>query len=103
MIELPTWGERSTFSYDGSVQRGTKITYGSGWTVFISAGDYRQLLNYFKGKCVPCGTSRTNPPHGSLGEWLMKNVTRTAIASYVGAILVHEGYALKLGSDIRFR
>jgi len=102
MIELRTWKERSTFSYEGSVQRGTKIIYGSGWTASLSTDDYRQLLNYFKGKRVPCGTSRTNPPNGSLGEWLMKNVTRTAIASYVGAILVHEGYALKLGSDIQF-
>jgi len=48
-------------------------------------------------------TSRTDPPRGSLGEWLMSNITKTAIASYVGAILTHEGYAEKRGSYIKFR
>lgn len=33
---------------------------------------------------------------------MMENVTKTAIASYVGAILVHEGYAVKRGSNIQF-
>jgi len=103
MPELLTWGGRSRFSYTGSVCDGTNITYGSGFTIFISADHYQRLLNHFKGRRVPCGTSRTNPPRGSLGEWLMTNITRTAIASYVGAILVHEGYATKVGSDIEFK
>lgn len=104
MIELPTWGGKSTFSYEGSVQAGTRISYGSsGWTTYVSADHYRKLLNHFRGRRVPCGTPRTNVPRGSLGEWLMENVTKTAIASYVGAILVHEGYAVKQGSCIRFR
>ena len=103
MPKLLTWGGRSTFSYAGSVRVGTNITYGSGFTIFISSNDYQRLLDHFKGRRVPCGTSRTNPPRGSLGEWLMGNVTRTAIASYVGAILVHEDFANKVGSDIEFK
>ena len=40
---------------------------------------------------------------GSVGEWLQNNVTKTAIASYVGAILIHEGYAVKgKGAEIEF-
>jgi hypothetical protein len=30
-----------------------------------------------------------------MGDWLQQNVSRTAIASYVGAILIDEGYATK--------
>ena len=49
------------------------------------------------------GTSRTDPPRNSVGEWLQLNVTRTALASYVGPILITEGYAEKAGgSKIRF-
>ena len=54
---------------------------------------YQRLLQDFEGKSVRCGTLRTEQPPGSLGEWLMGNVTRTAITSYVGRILVCEGYA----------
>jgi hypothetical protein len=33
---------------------------------------------------------------GSVGAWLQKNVTPTAIALYVGAILIHEGNATRM-------
>ena len=51
---------------------------------------------------MDCGTSRTDPQLGSLGEWLKEKVSKTATASYVGAILVNEGYAKKRGSRIEF-
>ena len=102
MAKLPTWDGRSSFSYTGSVQIGTAITYGSAFHIYVSAEDYQQLLNHFGGRRVRCGTSRTNPPPGSLGDWLIRNITKTAIASYVGAILVHEGYAIKEGPDVLF-
>jgi len=51
---------------------------------------------------VPIGTSRNDPPAGSVGERLQEHVTKTAIASYVGAILVDEGFPERLGSDIHF-
>ena len=93
----------SEFTYTGSVESGTLVVYGGGFKVSVSASQYRQLLKHFDGRRVPCGTSRTDPPRGSLGEWLMSNITKTAIASYVGAILTHEGYAEKRGSYIKFR
>lgn len=99
---IPTWGRRSSFSYAGSVATGTRITFGRGFVINVTAAQYRRLLSHFNGRRVPCGTSRTEPPRGSLGRWLMENVTKTAIASYVGRILVHEGYARKIGSDIQF-
>jgi hypothetical protein len=51
------------------------------------------------------GTSRDNPPTGSVGAWLQENVTKTAIASYVGPILLSEGLASRVPgepSKIRF-
>ena len=97
MPTLTTWGERSQFSYLGSVTQGTAITYGKGFSVTVSAGEYHALLTHFQGQTVDIGTSHDNPPHGSVGEWLRMHVTKTGIASYIGAILVSEGYARKAG------
>ena len=48
------------------------------------------------------GTSRDSAPKGSIGEWLQANVTKTAIASYVGPILINEGFAEKVeGPNIK--
>jgi hypothetical protein len=102
MKPLKTWGGRSSFSYSGSVETGTEIRYGSGHMITVERDDYEKLLAEFNGKAVPCGTSRDKPPMGSLGSWLQAHVTKTATASYVGAILVNEGYALRDGSTIIF-
>ena len=106
MPKLPTWSRTSSFSYTGSVKHGTKIRYGKdrAFSVTVTALQYTTLLNYFRRRTVEIGTSRTQPPRGSLGEWLQANVTRTAIASYVGPILIAEGFAARDGSTrIRFR
>ena len=104
MLGLPTWAKKSRFQYTGTVQTGTTITYGKGFRVKISGSDYSRLISFFSGSTVEIGTSRTNPPNGSLGKWLQSNVTKTAIASYVGPILINEGYAEKVGeSKIRIK
>lgn len=103
MKSLKTWGGRSQFEYDGSIMEGTTIYYGSESKIYISPKQYSQLLNHFKGESVEMGTSRDSAPIGSVGEWLQDNVTRTAIASYVGSILIHEGFATKNGSTIEFK
>jgi hypothetical protein len=62
------------------------------------------MINFFSGNVVDIGTSRDIAPKGSLGEWLQENVTKTAIASYVGPILIKEGFAEKIGqSQIRVK
>ncbi len=103
---LSTWDGRSAFEYDGSVLAGTEIRYGSkGWRVRVTAEEYAWLLRHFLGRAVSIGTSRDRPPAGSVGESLQAHVTRTAIASYAGAILVHEGYAIRAAerkSTVRF-
>jgi hypothetical protein len=59
----------------------------------VSNSQYLALIEKFQGQTIPIGASRTNPPKNSLGEWLMANVTKIAIASYIVSILINEGYA----------
>lgn len=103
MIELKTWGEQSIFKYEGSVELGTKIYFGKCNIISISSGQYKELVKMFAGRSVNIGTSRTNPPNQSVGEWLINNVSKVATASYVGAIMIYEGYAEKTGGpNIKF-
>jgi len=104
MQTLKTWAGRSKFEYEGNESQGVEIYYGEGHRVNITTNHYSALLNHFRGRTVDIGTSRDKPQRGSLGEWLQENVTRTAIASYVGPILIHEGHAVKTdnGSKIKF-
>jgi len=96
MKKLKTWAGRSQFQYSGSVKTGTEIIYGEEYTQKISAEQYKLILTAFSGKTVDIGTSRDNPPNGSLGKWLQNNITKVAIASYVGPVLIEEGYARKV-------
>ena len=104
---LPTWAGRSAFEYTGSVAAGTEILYGKKpYRQRITAAQYRELLAHFRGATVGIGTSRTDPTPGSVGEWVQANVTKTAMASYIGPILLEEGYAERVPgarSEIRFR
>jgi hypothetical protein len=56
------------------------------------------MLERFRGCTVDLGTS-FKPPGGSIGAWLVSNVTRTRIAPRVGAILIAEGYAERVGKS----
>jgi hypothetical protein len=103
MPTLQTWSGRSIFGYTGSIQNGTMITYGQNRTIRVTGDQYNALLNHFQGQTVTAGTSRTNRPEGSVGDWMKVNVTPVAISSYVCPILIAEGYAEKVGrSQIRF-
>jgi len=93
---------RKEFEYTGSVKIGTAIYYGksTNMPIRVIKEKYKELFQAFnkKNKPINIGTSKTKPPQGSVGEWLKVNVSPTAIASYVGSILIHEGYAIK-GKD----
>ena len=91
-----TWRGRSHFTYTGSIELGTKITYGEGNNINVSAEQYAALREQFINQTIEVGTSRTNVPRRSLGKYLQDNVTRTAIASYVAPILVLEGFAERI-------
>lgn len=95
---LSTWGGgKALFTYGGSVKTGTIIGYGDGFKsrAKITASQYEEILRQFAGKEVPVGTSIDNPPPGSVGEWIKANINKSGLMSYIGAILVHEGFAEK--------
>lgn len=97
MKELKTLAKQKPFKYEGSIEDGTTIYFGEDWKVNVTAGQYSVLLHKFNGQTLAIGASRTTPSKNSLGEWLMENVTKTAIASYVAPILIKEGYAVSKG------
>jgi len=94
MVTLRTRAKAAEFSYERTADDRIRIEYGNHREISISAKDYDRLVKAFSGQRVSLGASRTNPPKGSVGEWLQQSVTKTAIASYVGAILVHEERAV---------
>ncbi|HUS69612.1 MAG TPA: hypothetical protein VM075_02400 [Anaerolineae bacterium] len=102
---LSTWGGRAEFDYEGSVADATDIWFGlKPWHARVTGDEYAALLKHFKDRTVLMGTPR-EPPSGSVGSWLQQNVDKRALASYVGAILVYEGYAQRVpgeSSMIRF-
>jgi len=105
MQEMETWAGRSKFQYKGAIPYDIRIYFGKGQRQTITAQQWSALCAHFSGKIVKVGTSRDNPPKGSLGEWLQQHVTKTAIASYVAPILVQSGLAERVPSDktlIRF-
>jgi len=67
-------------------------------SITMILSDYDSLLDRFRSCDVDIGTS-LNPPSGSIGEWLISNVTKTRIAAQVGAILIAEGYAERVGTS----
>lgn len=106
-MTLQTWRQgEEIFQYEGSVNTGTVIHYGENFrfTVRISASDYQRLLQKFPTGEYDIGTSKTDPPKGSVGRWMKDNVNKTGLMSYVGAILCKEGFAMKpRAGRIRFK
>ncbi len=103
MTHLKTRSRGIEFAFDRSPDGAIRITFGHEKDVTISADDYARLVHHFRGQTVALGTSRDDPPEGSIGKWLQENVTRTAIASYLGPILVQEGHAVWVDdSKLRF-
>ncbi len=98
--KLITWGGKSTFTYDGCVEIGTRIYFGKKSAIEVTKQHYQLLLKEFSGMPIKIGTSRDNAPINSLGYWLQNNITKTAIASYVGRILLQEGYAKQVDDSI---
>jgi hypothetical protein len=95
-MRLKTWSGRSEFTYEGSIDTGVVINYGSeGACQRLSKAQLSALLKHFRGSTVNIGTSRDTAPTNSLGKWLQENVTPTAIASYIGPMLIDQGWAKK--------
>lgn len=105
--ELPTWAQRTTFRYKGSVKLGTHLEFGTNfkWKGEITSDQYKKMLSHFNGQSVLLGTQHTSTPaKNSLAEWIKLNCNSSRVmTSYVGPILVNEGYATKSSGMITFK
>ena len=104
-VTLPTWAGRKSFQYDGSVKEGTCVYCGADfqYPCEVPADQYAAMLDKFSGQEVSIGTSRTTPPNGSLGKWLTEQYGQYAMTSYIGPILLREGYAMRGSRSDRIR
>ncbi len=88
---------RASFTYTGSVETGVTLEFIG--RPRISAEFFRAILNKFHGVTIPGGFRMSNPTPGGLGEWVKyhsKQLNPVRLyprqASFIAAILVHEGY-----------
>ncbi len=93
-----TLSGRTTFSYRGNVPSGVVLEMQSEYE--ISSVLFSAVINSFSGSSVPLGANMTDPIRGGLGEWTAinsKNINKISLtpkhASFLAAILVHEGFA----------
>jgi hypothetical protein len=103
---LQTWGGRSQFQYEGSVNQGTVIHCGKKLPLRryeFPKELYAGMLAEFSSQEVSIGTSPVDPPPGSLGEWLDKTYGWYGMTSYIGPILLKEGKAERGAQPDRIR
>jgi hypothetical protein len=97
---LRTWSGKKEFKYSGTVESGVRISCGQAFShdYEMTAAELWQALIEFSGREAKIGTHRTAPPDGSIGDWIRKRYRKGGIMSYVGPILIEEGYAVR-GSE----
>jgi hypothetical protein len=70
---------------------------------FVPLTTLQTIALDFKDQKVAIGASRTSPPAGSLGEYLLENLSGTALASYVAPLIIYLGLAKGVGGhDLQF-
>ena len=90
-----TFGGGAEFRCRGTTDTGTVIRYGKDeLELVVTQADYSKIWERFRGRDVKVGTSQS-PPQDSLGAFLISEITHVGAASYVGQLLVEDGYAWK--------
>jgi|ERR1035437_2736530 hypothetical protein len=93
---LKTWAHHKPFRYDLDRRTFNLLVYCGQASSHRYALDGQRLceaLAHFSGKDVQIGTHRTKPPQGSIGQWLLATCKRGGIMSYLGPVLIAEGFA----------
>lgn len=109
VYEMKTLVKNKPFKYKKTSNGDIEISFGkdASTKVKLSKEQYMNLIETFKGHTVLIGSSRTNPPKDSLGEWLINNITKQAIASYIVPILIEKDHVtpiMPIGSGkIKFK
>jgi hypothetical protein len=93
--ELPTWPGKKRLRYTGSILTGVTVQCGTGFAHAYSLNEFqlKEVLTRFSGREVKVGTHRTNPPDGSIGDWIRIQHKLGGFMSYLGPILIEEGFA----------
>jgi hypothetical protein len=96
---LKTWGGKSEFQFNGSVQEGTWIRWndnakpdGFSKEELVKPEQYQSSLATFAGQELALGNYR-NPAPRTLEAWLKEQKWGGGLARHLGTILVEEGYA----------
>ena len=107
-IILNTWDENKNkkFMYVKTNSDSYILLYGKDFSNYIEITklEIERIKTQFQGKSIKLSASRT-PDEGSFGHWLIDNITGgTVIASYLGPLLINEGFATKdiSGKNINF-
>ena len=87
---------RTKFEYTGTVADGVVLHFSG--NPRVSAEFFQAILGTFEGRTIPGGFSMTDPTPGGLGKWIQSNSRQLnpvrltpRHASFIAAILVHEG------------
>jgi hypothetical protein len=95
---LPTFGGRTTFSAELYSNGDIRLRYGAHGTKLVEREVFEKISDQFEGTAIHL-TSQSGP---SLNAWLLEHFSRTRLASYVGAVLIQQGYAVREGDMLRF-
>jgi len=88
----------------GQRSQGNNISHGRGILPPLQFERYRVAPDTeFSGREVKIGTHRTAPPDGSIGDWIKGRFKLGGIMSYLGVVLVEEGYAERCSKLDRIR
>ena len=91
MIRLKTRSKGKPFWYERTPDNKIRIIFGQDRKTAIPVQKYESMIRAFRGKEVELRPTRGIPKAGSVEAWVrLNNITKTAIASYLGPILVHE-------------
>lgn len=106
MKKINTASGRSSFEYRGNKSEGIELRFGTGVTqnARVSADVIEALIREFgnRPKAVVVGTSFTDPPLGSIGDWLKEHCGQN-IACYLVPTLEDLGIGEYDGSRREFR
>ncbi len=94
--DLKTWARGKPFRYELDQCTFNVLVHcgqGASHQYTLDGQRLREALARFSGKDVQIGTHRTKPPRGSVGEWLLATCKRGGIMSYLGPVLIAEGFA----------
>jgi hypothetical protein len=103
-------GPKATaFSYAGTFQDGFRIEFGDGILLNVPYKLLKAMRDTFTKQIVTLGASRSNGPHGSIGDWLSRHSRNLGVslssqnASRLTAVLTAEGIVEVVPHDRRGR